>query len=49
VVPADDKANARLIVSRIVVETLKGLDMAYPRPDPARRKELLALRRLLAK
>jgi PPK2 family polyphosphate:nucleotide phosphotransferase len=48
VVPADDKANARLIVSRIVVETLKSLDMAYPVPDPARRRELLALRRLLA-
>ncbi|HEX9184428.1 MAG TPA: ADP-polyphosphate phosphotransferase [Burkholderiales bacterium] len=49
VVPADDKANARLIVSRIIVETLKQLDMAYPRPDPARRRELLALRRLLQK
>ena len=49
VVPADDKANARLIVSRIIVETLKKLDMAYPRPDPARRRELLALRRLLQK
>jgi PPK2 family polyphosphate:nucleotide phosphotransferase len=49
VVPADDKANARLIVSRIVVETLKDLALAYPRPDPARRRELLALRRRLAK
>jgi PPK2 family polyphosphate:nucleotide phosphotransferase len=49
VVPADDKANARLIVARIIVETLKQLDLAYPRPDPARRRELLALRRLLQK
>jgi PPK2 family polyphosphate:nucleotide phosphotransferase len=49
VVPADDKANARLIVSRIVVETLKSLEMAYPQPDAARRRELLALRRRLAK
>src|SRR5512134_1754284 len=49
VVPADDKPNARLIVSRIVVETLKALGMAYPQPGPARRRELLALRRLLAK
>ena len=49
VVPADDKANARLIVARIIVETLKQLDMAYPRPDSARRRELLALRRLLQK
>jgi PPK2 family polyphosphate:nucleotide phosphotransferase len=49
VVPADDKANARLIVARIIVETLKQLDLAYPRPDPARRRELAALRRLLQK
>ncbi len=49
VVPADDKPNARLIVSRIIVETLKKLDMAYPQPDAKRRRELLALRKLLAK
>jgi hypothetical protein len=49
VVPADDKPNARLIVSRIIVETLKKLDMAYPQPDAGRRRELAALRRQLAK
>jgi len=49
VVPADDKPNARLIVSRIVVDTLKKLDMAYPQLDAARRRELQTLRRLLAK
>jgi PPK2 family polyphosphate:nucleotide phosphotransferase len=49
VVPADDKANARLIVSRIVVETLKDLDLSYPRLEPARRRELASLRRQLAK
>ena len=49
VVPADDKANARLIVSRIVVEALKDLELSYPRLDPARRRELLALRRQLAR
>ena len=48
VVPADDKPNARLIVSRIIVQTLKELDMAYPQPDAARRRELQALRKLLA-
>jgi PPK2 family polyphosphate:nucleotide phosphotransferase len=31
VVPAADKENARLIVSRIVVDTFEDLDMAYPR------------------
>jgi PPK2 family polyphosphate:nucleotide phosphotransferase len=49
VVPADDKANARLIVSRIVVEALKDLDLSYPRLDPARRRELDRLRRQLAR
>jgi PPK2 family polyphosphate:nucleotide phosphotransferase len=49
VVPADDKPNARLIVSRVVVDTLKRLDMAYPQLDAGRRRELQTLRKLLAK
>jgi len=49
VVPADDKPNARLIVSRILVDALESLDMSYPRPDAARRRELQAIRRRLAK
>ncbi len=49
VVPADDKENARLIVSRIVVDALKSLKLAYPRADAKRRKELKALRRDLLK
>ncbi len=32
VVPADDKENARLIVSQIILDTLEALKMAYPRP-----------------
>ena len=31
VVPADDKENARLIVSQIVIDALKELKMAYPK------------------
>jgi len=49
VVPADDKPNARLIVSRIVVDALEALDMSFPEPDAARRRELQAIRRRLAK
>src|SRR5437879_4180586 len=49
VVPADDKPNARLIVSRILVDALEVLDMSYPEPDAARRRELQAIRRRLAK
>jgi PPK2 family polyphosphate:nucleotide phosphotransferase len=49
VVPADDKENARLIVSQIVLDTFEGLKMAYPKVGAKRRKELLAIRRRLAK
>ncbi|HEY4974994.1 MAG TPA: ADP-polyphosphate phosphotransferase [Steroidobacteraceae bacterium] len=49
VVPADDKWNCRLIVSRIVVEALQGLKMTYPVASSARRRELLAIRRRLSK
>ena len=49
VVPADDKENARLIVSQIVLDTLKGLKMAYPKSDAKRRKELQTIRKQLAK
>ena len=48
VVPADDKQNARLIISQIILDTLKELKMSYPRPDRERRRELQSLRRLLA-
>jgi len=47
VVPADDKKNARLIVSRIVLDALAGLKLAYPKTSPARRKELKCIRRRL--
>jgi PPK2 family polyphosphate:nucleotide phosphotransferase len=47
IVPADDKENARLIVSQIVVDALEGLDMSYPKTSPERREELLAIRKQL--
>jgi PPK2 family polyphosphate:nucleotide phosphotransferase len=49
VVPADDKENARLIVSVIVLDALKGLKMAYPKTTAKRHAELLAIGKLLAK
>jgi PPK2 family polyphosphate:nucleotide phosphotransferase len=45
VVPADDKKNARLIVSRIVVDALTELKMAYPRTTAKRRRELKSIRK----
>jgi PPK2 family polyphosphate:nucleotide phosphotransferase len=47
-VPADDKENARLIVSRIVLDALDGLHMAYPEPDAKRQEELTAARKELS-
>jgi PPK2 family polyphosphate:nucleotide phosphotransferase len=47
VVPADDKKNARLIVSRIILETFKALDMHYPETDANRQQELLSIRQQL--
>jgi hypothetical protein len=49
VVPADDKENARLIVSQIVLDALSGLKLAYPRTTAKRRRELKAIGKLLAK
>jgi PPK2 family polyphosphate:nucleotide phosphotransferase len=49
VVPADDKENARLIVSRILLDTLEGLKMTYPTTSARHRQELLAIRERLAK
>ena len=48
-VPADDKDNARLIVSRIVLDALEDLKMAYPRTTAKRRAELQTIRKQLAK
>ena len=47
IVPADDKENARVIVSQIILDTLKKLGMSYPKTDETRRKELLSIRELL--
>ncbi len=49
VVPADDKENARLIVSRIILDTFESLNLAYPKTTAKRRRELLSIRRQLVK
>ncbi len=49
VVPADDKENARLIISEIVLDLFKGLEMAYPKSSAKRRRELQLIRERLAK
>jgi PPK2 family polyphosphate:nucleotide phosphotransferase len=49
VVPADDKQNARLIVSQIIVHTLTELGLSYPAASEERLKELADIRRSLMK
>jgi PPK2 family polyphosphate:nucleotide phosphotransferase len=47
VVPADDKEQARLIVSQIVLDALNELKMDYPKTTPKRRRELKSIRQRL--
>jgi PPK2 family polyphosphate:nucleotide phosphotransferase len=47
IVPADDKANGRLIVSQIVLDTFRALDLSYPKPSKSRLRELRAIRKQL--
>ena len=49
VVPADDKHNARLIVSHIVLDTFESLKMAWPKTSAERRRELQIVRKQLAR
>jgi polyphosphate kinase 2 (PPK2 family) len=49
VVPADDKENARLIVSQIIPDSVDELKMSFPKPDKTRRNELQSIRKILEK
>ena len=49
IVPADDKLSTRLIVSRIVLDTMEALQLSFPKASATRRRELRLLRRKLAK
>ena len=49
VIPADDKENARLIISEIILERFNELDLSYPRLSAKRREELQLIRKKLMK
>jgi len=49
IIPADDKENARLIVSQAVLDALNELKMAYPKTTATRRRELKSIRKQLRK
>lgn len=48
-VPADDKENARLIVSQIILDAFDTLKMTYPKVTATRRRELESIRKKLVK
>ncbi len=47
VVPADNKWFTRLVISTIIVDTLESLDLAYPKVDDAKKKELAEAKKVL--
>lgn len=49
VVPADDKENTRIIISRIILDTFKTLKMHYPKADADRQEILQSIRQRLLK
>jgi PPK2 family polyphosphate:nucleotide phosphotransferase len=49
IVPADDKGNARLIVSQIILDNMKKLKLSFPKSDANHEKELQSIREQLTK
>jgi PPK2 family polyphosphate:nucleotide phosphotransferase len=49
IVPADDKQDARLIVSQILLDTFKKLNLSYPTPSAEHLKGLQSIRDQLSK
>jgi len=49
IVPADDKENARLIISQIILDTFKALKLVYPKPGAEHQRELQLIRKQLLK
>lgn len=47
IIPADDKENARLIISQIILDTMNKLKLSYPETDKKRREELQQIRKTL--
>ncbi|HEY2386329.1 MAG TPA: polyphosphate kinase 2 family protein [Candidatus Binatia bacterium] len=47
VVPADNKWFTRVVVGAAVIEAMESLDLAYPRVDKEKRRELAAAKRAL--
>lgn len=48
IIPADDKKNARLIISQTILDALSDLKLSYPQVSVKQRKNLQSIRRKLA-
>jgi polyphosphate kinase 2 (PPK2 family) len=48
-IPADDKKNARLMISQVIVDALKSLKMGSLKPTPQQCRELRVIRKVLIK
>jgi PPK2 family polyphosphate:nucleotide phosphotransferase len=49
IVPADDKPTTQVIVSRIILDTMRELHLKYPKSDAKHRRELQSIREKLTK
>jgi PPK2 family polyphosphate:nucleotide phosphotransferase len=49
IIPADDKPATQLLVSKIILDTLRKLNLSYPKSDARHRRELEAIRKKLEK
>jgi PPK2 family polyphosphate:nucleotide phosphotransferase len=49
VVPADSKWFTRIVVADVIIQTLEDLDLAYPRLDKEKRRELARVRKAIAR
>ncbi len=47
IIPADDKENARLIISQVILDTFSELKMAYPKMSATHSEELIKIRKQL--
>ena len=48
-VPADNKWFTRLVVADVIIQTLEDLDLAYPKLDKKKRRELARVRKAIAR
>jgi PPK2 family polyphosphate:nucleotide phosphotransferase len=49
IIPADDKKNARLIISRIIADELEAMKLSHPTSNPVKKLELKKIKKELAK